>query len=150
VDIINNILRLKFIQADGNNRMRESIKSRLKTLKISLLIDGVFMLILFILGLFPFMDNWAHLFGFFFGIFLSLLLIPNSHIEEKGFTRAYTVILGGVMSLVILIFLILAFYVFPITDGGDISYFNCVPMTPTFCKNQDVHINRGSTYTALL
>ena len=145
VDIVNNIIKVK---AEGGGR------KQLKTLYTFLALCTVVIVILFVLGLFPWMDNWAHLFGFFFGIFLSLILVKDFSLENpvtgKGLKHWHLVLISSVILLATLLLLILSFYVFPITEASGISYFNCIPFTDTFCKNMDVSINRGSTYTSAL
>ena len=102
---------------------------------------------LFFLGVFPWMDNWSHIFGFIFGMFISLVVMKETDIKKKGITRVHVVLVFGILSLFMFLFLIIMFYAAPLTESTWLQYINCIPFSETFCKNMDVTINRGSTYS---
>ncbi|XP_025091539.1 inactive rhomboid protein 1-like [Pomacea canaliculata] len=106
-------------------------------------------LVLFILGLLPWFDNWAHLFGFIFGFLLAFALMP--YVTFGKFDRHRKIInilvcLG--LATVLFIVLILIFYVAPLTTCDSCQYFNCLPFTDDFCDNMQVTFKKTSTYSA--
>lgn len=110
-----------------------------------------FIIFLFLLGLLPWIDNWAHISGFLFGFLLAFALIPYVSFGEFDRTRKIIGIilsLGGAITLFIT--LIVLFYVLPLYDCPGCQYFNCVPFTTNFCKNMEVGIDRESTYSSNL
>lgn len=108
------------------------------------------LLVLFVLGLLPWLDNWAHLFGFVSGALLSLVLIKDIQIEEKGLTKLRIIVVSLALFVLMFVLLMIGFYVVPITEGSWIQYFNCIPFDDTFCHNMDVSITRGASYTKYL
>ena len=115
---------------------------------IGLLKVTVPIVVLFILGLLPWIDNWAHISGFLFGFLLAFALLP--YVSFGTFDRRRKLIgilfsLGGSIMLVVL--LIILFYVLPLYDCPGCQYFNCIPFTPDFCKNMEIDIDRNSTYS---
>lgn len=108
-------------------------------------------LVLFIFGLLPWFDNWAHLFGFIFGFLLAFALMP--YVSFGQFDRRRKIIsiivaLGS--SLALFVILILIFYVAPLTDCEACQYFNCIPFTADFCENMEVNLKKNSTYSKAL
>ena len=105
-------------------------------------------LTLFLFGLLPWFDNWAHLFGFIFGFLLAFALMP--YVSFGKFDRRRKIIsivvcLGSAMGLFVLLTLI--FYVAPLTDCHACQYFNCIPFTDDFCENMEVSLKKTSTYS---
>lgn len=114
---------------------------------IALLKVLVPIILLFMLGLLPWIDNWAHVSGFLFGFLLAFSLLP--YVSFGTFDRRRKLIgilfsLGGAILLFIL--LVILFYVLPLYDCPGCQYFNCIPFTPDFCKNMEIDINRNTTY----
>lgn len=140
VDLLYNIL--------NNWQKGESYKN--SGLKINLLIYSLVLLVLFVLGLLPWLDNWAHIFGFVSGALLSLVLIKEIQIEDKGLTRLRVIIVSFLLFVLMFLLLMIGFYVVPITEGSWVQYINCIPFDDTFCQNMDVSIKRGSSYTSYL
>ncbi|XP_041363411.1 inactive rhomboid protein 1-like isoform X2 [Gigantopelta aegis] len=109
---------------------------------------GIPILILFLLGLLPWFDNWAHLFGFIFGVLLAFALLP--YVSFGKFDRRRKII-GIVVclsaSVGLFVLLVILFYVVPITECEACQYFNCIPFTADFCTNMQVSIKRNSTYS---
>ncbi|XP_074649232.1 inactive rhomboid protein 1-like [Tubulanus polymorphus] len=103
---------------------------------------GVIM-VLFILGLLPWIDNYAHLFGFLFGLLLSFLVLPFVTIgSQDRRNRIITLVICSFSILALFAMLIVLFYVVPIYECKFCSYFNCIPFTATFCENMGVQIRR--------
>ncbi|XP_076093238.1 inactive rhomboid protein 2-like [Mytilus galloprovincialis] len=140
VDIIYNILNN---WKEGNSYLNAGLKSNLA-------IYSLVLLVLFVLGLLPWLDNWAHLFGFVSGALLSLVLIKDIQIEEKGLTKLRIIVVSLALFVLMFVLLMIGFYVVPITQGSWIQYFNCIPFDDTFCHNMDVSITRGASYTKYL
>ncbi|KAL5018709.1 hypothetical protein ScPMuIL_004431 [Solemya velum] len=110
---------------------------------------GGFILVLFLLGFLPWIDNWAHLSGFIFGFFFAFAFIPYSYIgafsvKKKAFSVVFA-LLG--ISLLYTLFIII-FYVLPLENCDGCQYFNCIPFTPKFCQNMDVTLKRNTTYNS--
>ncbi len=112
-------------------------------------------LLLFLLGFFPFIDNYAHIGGFFFGFLISGILVPYGNFKEvwkltdhkngERYTKVFwtvklVMVLGGLVGLALLftLFFIL-FYVVQNTWVG-FSYLTCIPFTSTLCVDQQVFI----------
>jgi len=101
------------------------------------------MTILFLLGLLPMVDNYAHVFGFLFGLLLAFAMMPcltfNSY--DRHF-KLIGVVVCLVLAVVILVFLLLVFYVAPIRSCDTCKHFNCVAFTDTFCDSSEMTIKR--------
>lgn len=103
---------------------------------------------LFVLGLLPWVDNWAHLFGFFFGFLLAFSLMPYvtfGHFDKRRKVITVFACLGA--SVILFAILIVIFYYAPLTDCEWCAYFNCIPLTIDFCDNMNVRLKKHSTYS---
>lgn len=110
---------------------------------------GGFILVLFIVGLFPWIDNWAHLSGFIFGFFLAFALIPYSCIGKFNVRKkVFSVVLALLGTALLYALFIIIFYVLPLDNCDGCQYFNCIPFTPKFCQNMDVSLKRNTTYNS--
>lgn len=102
---------------------------------------GLILIFLFIAGLMPWVDNYAHLFGFIFGFLLSFALMPYvdfNILSKRGRIISVTVCLllvAGIFSV-----LAVLFYVSPISSCSYCHFFNCIPFTRSFCKSTEVSI----------
>lgn len=99
--------------------------------------------VLFLIGLLPWVDNYAHLFGFAFGFLLSYALLP--FISFGIYDRQKKIVLIWVCLLsagFLFIFLVLLFYVTPVYNCKICSYFNCLPLTRDFCASQNINFKR--------
>lgn len=99
------------------------------------------LIFLFALGLLPWVDNYAHLFGFIFGFLLSLALFPYIQMgrgDERRRVCKRVVIVIVCLSIVAAFFamLFVLFYEYPLRDCDSCIYFNCIPFTEHFCDNQ--------------
>ncbi|KAI5723596.1 hypothetical protein M8J76_008494 [Diaphorina citri] len=104
------------------------------------LLTITFILLLF--GLLPWVDNFAHLFGFLFGFLLSYALLP--FVSFGPYDRQKKIFLIWVCLMFVIIFLVvllLLFYLIPIYDCELCSYFNCIPFTNEFCADQNINLN---------
>uniref|UniRef100_A0A183GJL2 Rhomboid domain-containing protein n=1 Tax=Heligmosomoides polygyrus TaxID=6339 RepID=A0A183GJL2_HELPZ len=106
--------------------------------------------VLFLSGLLPWIDNWAHLFGFVFGLLIAIVTFPylNFESQEKSrrgcrssLSRRHLAIVTALVSSVILYFLLGYVYF----NGIDVNcpwcqYFNCINIryftgSNHFCDN---------------
>jgi hypothetical protein len=100
-------------------------------------------LALFLIGLLPWVDNYAHLFGFVFGFLLSYALLPfisfGVYERRKKIALIWVCLLsaGFLFSC-----LVLLFYIIPVYDCKICSYFNCIPFTRDFCASQNINFKR--------
>lgn len=98
---------------------------------------------LFILGLLPWIDNFAHVFGFVFGFLLSYALLP--FITFGPYERRRKIVLvwvclisaGGMVCA-----LVALFYAAPAYECAVCAYFTCLPFTPDMCASQDVRVRQ--------
>ncbi|XP_067939375.1 inactive rhomboid protein 1-like [Watersipora subatra] len=107
---------------------------------------GAFTLALFLLGLLPWIDNYAHLFGFIFGLLLSFALLPYITFGSKDRKRKLIIkILSIILVILLYIILFIIFYIKPVTDCESCRYLNCIPFKQDFCKNMGVEIEATET-----
>ena len=103
--------------------------------------------VLFLAGLLPWVDNYAHLFGFIFGFLLSYALQP--YVTFGVFDKKRKVILVWICfasCLFLFVGLLLLFYVTPIHDCEVCKYFNCIPITKDFCADQNINLDAQVWY----
>lgn len=94
------------------------------------------MVLLFALGLLPYVDNFAHVFGFLYGFFLSLILLPYVTFGKWDQTRKRIQIVAAILFLAILTVTgFFLFYVKQEFSAPNLEYLNCVPVTSDFCSN---------------
>ncbi|ESN89904.1 hypothetical protein HELRODRAFT_91247 [Helobdella robusta] len=94
------------------------------------------MLFLFLLGLMPMIDNFAHLFGFLFGFLLSFVLLPYISISVVDKRNKLMLMIGCfVVCVGLVLILLVVFYLGPIYSCSFCHFINCVPITDTFCRN---------------
>lgn len=100
-------------------------------------------IVLFIIGFLPWVDNYAHLFGFVFGFLLSYALQPfisfGHYDRQKKIALIWVCLLSAGFLFVVLVLL---FYVIPVYDCKICSYFNCIPLTNDFCASQNINFKR--------
>ncbi|CAL1262939.1 unnamed protein product [Larinioides sclopetarius] len=110
---------------------------------MALLRLGGVALVLFLVGLLPWVDNYAHIFGFAFGFLLSYALLP--FVSFGTYDKATKVILIWVCLFIVVVLcvgLLILFYVHPIYECSFCKYLNCIPLTEDFCENQDIVFKR--------
>lgn len=93
-------------------------------------------LILFICGLLPYVDNFAHIFGFIYGFLSSLAFLPYVTFGKWDLRRKRIQV---IVALAMLIALTAAgcvlFYVEQEFNCPGCEYLNCIPLTSNFCDN---------------
>ncbi|GMR56473.1 hypothetical protein PMAYCL1PPCAC_26668 [Pristionchus mayeri] len=113
--------------------------------------NGGWLLALFVVGLLPWVDNWAILFGTVFGLLATFVFLPDVGLRRGSVFRRFIVIFGAISQM--LLFALL-FYIF--IENIDIDctwcgYFNCFnwyrffAYDPDdgnhFCDNQGLTVN---------
>jgi len=100
-------------------------------------------LFLFVVGLLPMIDNYAHLIGFGFGLMLGFALMPHVTFgvsDKRG--KLVAVVICLLLTVGLLVVLFILFYVASIYTCPGCQYFNCIRLTPTFCRSSEVRITR--------
>jgi len=94
------------------------------------------MFILFILGLLPYIDNFAHIFGFIYGFLLSMIFLPyiTFGLWDKR-RKQIQIIVAVVLFIFISVLGFVLFYEIQTVSSSGITYFNCIPITDSFCNN---------------
>lgn len=102
---------------------------------------------LFVIGVLPWIDNFANLFGFISGFLISLILMPyftvSSSKEDSPeeinrrmkCVRVAIVLICLPLLLGILAGLVLLFYLYPLDNCEWCNWINCIPFTSNFCQN---------------
>ncbi|XP_058809114.1 inactive rhomboid protein 1 isoform X2 [Phymastichus coffea] len=98
---------------------------------------------LLLLGILPWVDNYAHLFGFIFGFLAAYALMPFISFGHYDRQRKIFVIWICVILIVGLFGLLLTlFYNVPMYECEVCKLFNCVPFTRDFCASQNINFKR--------
>ena len=120
----------------------------------------VVLLFLLILGFLPWVDNYAHTFGFIGGFLLSFAFLPyltfsnssnnssSTHCSSilyarKG--RLWVIIMSLVLVIVMIAMLLIVFYL-NLFDCEWCKYLSCIPFTDRFCADQNINLERSETY----
>ncbi|KAK8395160.1 hypothetical protein O3P69_006125 [Scylla paramamosain] len=97
----------------------------------------------FLVGLLPWVDNYAHIFGFIFGFLLSYALLPFVSFGPYDRRRKVLLIWVCLVAVVVMLTaLIILFYVTPIYECKICEYLNCIPLTRDFCAEQNIDFNK--------
>lgn len=95
------------------------------------------MIILLFVGLLPYIDNFAHIFGFIYGFFLSLIFLPYVVVDEWDERRKR--IQTFISLLIVIAISVVGFSMFysNVEIKSDIiKHLNCVPIVEKdFCSN---------------
>ncbi|XP_026671584.1 inactive rhomboid protein 1 isoform X2 [Ceratina calcarata] len=98
---------------------------------------------LLILGILPWVDNYAHLFGFIFGFLAAYALMPFISFGHYDRRRKIWLIWICLILIVVLFTLLLAlFYNVPVYECEVCKLFNCIPFTRDFCASQNINFKR--------
>ena len=98
---------------------------------------------LFAFGLLPWVDNYAHVFGFIFGFLLSYALLPYVSFGQYDQRRKLVLICVCLAAVLVMLgALVVLFYVTPIYECRLCEYLNCIPLTPDFCAEQNINFNK--------
>ncbi|KAF7417642.1 hypothetical protein HZH68_000295 [Vespula germanica] len=98
---------------------------------------------LLILGVLPWIDNYAHLFGFIFGFLAAYAFMPFisfGHYDRRRKIFLIWVCLVLIVGLFVL--LLTLFYNVPVYECEVCKLFNCIPFTRDFCASQNINIKR--------
>lgn len=118
----------------------------LKRPSAALLKLGAGAAVLFLLGLLPWVDNYAHVFGFVFGFLLSYALLPYVSFGSYDRTAKVALIWAClIVSVALFVGLVLLFYVHPIYECSFCHYLNCLPLTRDLCDSHRINITRQDT-----
>ncbi|KAF8384463.1 rom-4 [Pristionchus pacificus] len=113
--------------------------------------NGGWLAALFMIGLLPWVDNWAILFGTVFGLLATFVFLPDVGLRRGAVFRRFIVIFGAIT---LLLLFALLFYIF--IENIDIDctwcgYFNCFNWYQFFaydpddgnhfCDNQGLQVN---------
>ncbi|XP_022080248.1 inactive rhomboid protein 2-like isoform X2 [Acanthaster planci] len=99
--------------------------------------------LLFVLGLLPWIDNYAHLGGFICGTFLSFIFLPYIYFGEFDRNRKRVQILVSIFLLLAYYCLVFTvFYLRLLKDCSWCQFFNCVPLTDDFCNDMDLRLDK--------
>uniref|UniRef100_A0A0N5ANY5 Rhomboid domain-containing protein n=1 Tax=Syphacia muris TaxID=451379 RepID=A0A0N5ANY5_9BILA len=105
----------------------------------------MFTMIVFVAGVLPWIDNWAHIFGFIFGLLISLgnffRTFPYFNFFGHSRKRRVVTVIGCWVSIIFLYLLFfLKFYKWPAVSWKWTEYINCIPFTDHMCDNQGVEL----------
>ena len=100
-------------------------------------------LFFFLCGLLPWVDNYAHITGFFTGLAIAYVTIPalkdpNIPSNESVLYKKRISILAFVIAILAVSILLLVFYLAPIYDCEFCNWISCIPFTKDFCAEQYV------------
>ncbi|KAM7438854.1 hypothetical protein ABFA07_011688 [Porites harrisoni] len=92
-------------------------------------------LLLLVIGLLPYVDNFAHMIGFVFGFLLAFIFLPYVSFGEFDRRRKQIQIVVC-FALVITLYVVgfLVFYIYQGSSCDGCEFLNCIPFTPDFCK----------------
>ncbi|GMT09248.1 hypothetical protein PFISCL1PPCAC_545 [Pristionchus fissidentatus] len=118
---------------------------------VALAQNGCWLLALFVVGLLPWVDNWAILFGTVFGLLATMVFFPDVGLARGAVFRRFIVIIGAISQILLFVLL---FYIFVENIAIDCTwcgYFNCfnwyrfIAFDPDdgnhFCDNQGLTVN---------
>ncbi|KAK2576218.1 hypothetical protein KPH14_005587 [Odynerus spinipes] len=98
---------------------------------------------LLLLGVLPWIDNYAHLFGFIFGFLAAYAFMPFISFGHYDRRRKILLIWVCLVLIVGLFALLLTlFYNVPVYECEICNLFNCIPFTRDFCASQNINIKR--------
>ncbi|XP_078257735.1 inactive rhomboid protein 2-like [Rhinoraja longicauda] len=96
------------------------------------------LLVLFAVGLLPWIDNVAHIFGFLSGFLLSFAFLPYITFGQGDKYRKRILIIGSLLVFTGLsASLVIWFYAYPINCHW-CDYLTCIPFTSTFCEGYEL------------
>ena len=106
------------------------------------------LLVFLLLGLMPWVDNFAHVAGFTTGLFLSYALMPfitfNNSLESRS---RRTVLFAASLTAIFFVFSILltVFYYIPFKNCSWCKYLTCLPLTKDFCADQNINFKKDTS-----
>ncbi|KAJ3187221.1 hypothetical protein HK101_009443 [Irineochytrium annulatum] len=104
-------------------------------------------LVSFLIGMLPYIDNFAHVGGFFVGVFAGLIFMPTIHYSKRDKYIKLGLMIASVPALILVyVFLVRGFYAGN-SDCTWCKYINCIPGLP-WCEskwNQAIAVSTGSS-----
>lgn len=92
-------------------------------------------MVLLIIGLLPYVDNFAHMIGFVFGFLLAFIFLPYVSFGEFDRKRKQMqIVVCFVLVSVLFAVGFLVFYIYQGSTCVGCEYLNCIPFTEDFCK----------------
>ena len=117
---------------------------------------------LILVGFLPWVDNYAHIFGFIGGLFLSFTFLPYLTFSDIGNSacgsmscskilyarkgRQWLIIVSLSIVFFMLIGLLLVFYLLPALECEWCKYLSCIPFTDKFCADQNIDFERTKAH----
>jgi len=111
----------------------------------------LFFIFLLVIGLFvPLIDNYAILVGTVLGLPLAFALMPFVGYDRENKNGDLFRKIGLVLSLTfvicVFVLLVVVFYLAPLYTCPHCHYFNCIPLTPTYCLSSELRIIHYDDY----
>jgi len=105
----------------------------------------LFFICLLVIGLFvPMIDNYAILVGTVLGLVLGYALMPFVGYDRDNKNGDLVRKIGVALSLlfVVCVFtvLLVVFYLAPLYTCPNCHYFNCIPITESYCRSSELRI----------
>ena len=92
--------------------------------------------LLFLFGLLPYVDNFAHIFGFIYGFLSAFAFLPFVTFGTWDLRRKRIQIIVSIVTLIALTAVgCILFYVEQEFNCPGCEYLNCIPLTSNFCDN---------------
>jgi len=106
---------------------------------------AIFFVCMLVIGLFvPMIDNYAILVGTVLGLILGFALMPfvgYDRLNKNGdLFRKIGVTVSLLLVFVVFTVLLVVFYLAPLYTCPKCHYFNCIPITPTYCRSSELRI----------
>jgi hypothetical protein len=103
--------------------------------------------LLLLLGLLPWVDNYAHIVGFFTGFLLAYAVMPYIAFDRTAGrtvrTRRVVLIVGCLLAALLVFAALLAvFYGVPAKECEWCKYLTCIPFTQDFCADQNINFKK--------
>ena len=99
-----------------------------------------------VVGLVPWVDNYAHFFGFVAGLLISHALFPSIDVHEEDLAanrskrlRLFYKWLPIGSVVVVFLVLCLLFYLVPFAECEWCKWLSCVPIVSDFCAEQNIN-----------
>lgn len=103
-------------------------------------LSGV-MIFLILFGMVPWVDNYAHVFGFLAGLLLSYALLPHINFDKTPVSLSWQVFrVTFPLMIVVALFLTLTilFYSLSLGDCEICKLLSCIPIVSDFCAEQNI------------
>lgn len=110
-----------------------------------------FFICLLVIGLFvPMIDNYAILVGTVLGLPLGFALLPFVGYDRDNSNSDLFRKIGVLVSLLgiccVFAVLLVVFYLAPLYTCPKCHYFNCLPITPTYCHSSELRVHSYDDY----